>query len=300
MTYLELIERVLEEAKRPLSPTEIWGFVLEKGYDKGLDSVGKTPWDTISARLYVSLKSNSSPFAKAGINPVRFTLKKLLASLEAQTNNVIQKSSLNYLEKDLHPLLTYFASTRLNVYTKTISHSKSSKTTFGEWQHPDLVGCQFLFEDWHRSLVGINKYTGGSLFRLLSFELKRELNFSNLRESFFQAVSNSSWANEGYLVASEILKDADFKEKLGRLSSSFGIGIIELNVNDPDESEVLFPSEQRSNLDLDFMNELAQMNSDFSFFLERVNKDTESQEPRQERYDTVLDKEVIMRSFSGK
>jgi uncharacterized protein len=27
---------------------------------------------------------------------------------------------------------------------------------------------------------------------------------SNLREVFFQAVSNSSWANEGYLEAAEI------------------------------------------------------------------------------------------------
>jgi hypothetical protein len=33
--------------------------------------------------------------------------------------------------------------------------------------------------------------------------MKKELNFSNLRESYFQAVSNSSWANEGYLVTAE-------------------------------------------------------------------------------------------------
>ena len=48
------------------------------------------------------------------------------------------------------------------------------------------------------------KQGAGQSVRLWSFEVKKELNVSNARKSFFQAVSNSSWANEGYLVATSI------------------------------------------------------------------------------------------------
>lgn len=37
------------------------------------------------------------------------------------------------------------------------------------------------------------------------------MNFTNLREYYFQAVSNSSWANEGYIVALDI-DDADIRK----------------------------------------------------------------------------------------
>ena len=47
-----------------------------------------------------------------------------------------------------------------------------------------------------------------SSFKLSSHELKIKLTFSNLSEYNFQAASNSSWANEGYLVALEIDDDS--------------------------------------------------------------------------------------------
>jgi hypothetical protein len=40
--------------------------------------------------------------------------------------------------------------------------------------------------------------------------MKKNLNFTNLREYYFQAVSNSSWANEGYIVALDIDEDESF------------------------------------------------------------------------------------------
>ena len=42
-------------------------------------------------------------------------------------------------------------------------------------------------------------------FNLISYELKREIKSDyELKKCFFQAVSNSSWANYGYLVAFDI------------------------------------------------------------------------------------------------
>jgi len=85
------------------------------------------------------------------------------------------------------------------------------------------------------------------IFQLLQlnyfrFELKVSLNFGNLRQSYFQAVSNSSWANEGYLVTLRIDDDPTFKDEVRRLNNAFGIGIIKLNPENIYESEILFPS----------------------------------------------------------
>lgn len=128
--------------------------------------------------------------------------------------------------------------------------------------------------------------------KLFSFELKRELNFSNLRESFFQAVSNSSWANEGYLVAAEIDATDDFLDELKRLSTSFGIGVIKLDRTDPDSSELVFPARSKEALDWDTINKLT-INPDFEAFLKRITNDIKSKEIRKEKYDKVLDKEEL-------
>ena len=59
--------------------------------------------------------------------------------------------------------------------------------------------------------------------------MKLLLNRSNVRESFFQAVSNSSWANFGYLVAAEVV-GADTLKELRMLYAAHGIGLIQLDV----------------------------------------------------------------------
>lgn len=63
---------------------------------------------------------------------------------------------------------------------------------------------------------------------LYSYELKRTIeNDHQLKEYFFQALSNSSWANYGYLVAFDI--NEDIMEEMERLNRSFGIGVIKLS-----------------------------------------------------------------------
>ena len=70
---------------------------------------------------------------------------------------------------------------------------------------------------------------GNASIKIYSFELKRKVMLSNLREVFFQTVSNSSWANESYLVTAELSNDEDLMIELKRLSTSFGIGVIKLD-----------------------------------------------------------------------
>lgn len=233
-----------------------------------------------------------SKFAKTDSRPKKFYLKSMAATIDLEDYTlpediiVDKKKKFNFLEKDLHKYLSYFTYYHLNCYTKTIKHNISSKKEFGEWVHPDMVGCYFRMEDWKKEVYDFSNSIGVRGIVIYSFELKRELSFSNLRESFFQCVSNSSWANESYLVAARISENDDFMEELSRLATSFGIGVIELNVEDPDSSEIIIPAKYKQDLDFETINKLA-MNSDFKEFLETVKIDLTSKKIHKKEYDLV-------------
>lgn len=133
--------------------------------------------------------------------------------------------------------------------------------------------------------------------KLYSFEVKKELSFLNLREAFFRAVSNSSWAHEGYLVAANISEDEDFRSELRRLSTSFGIGIVQLDIEDPDSSIVYVPARARDELDWDALDKVA-MNKDVKGFLTRIRNDLQTKEVRREEYDQILEPEALLKSIA--
>ena len=105
--------------------------------------------------------------------------------------------------------------------------------------------------------------------------MKKALGFDNLRECYFQAVSNSTWANEGYLVAYEISGNDDFLKELCRLNNAFGIGIIKLNPKIITQSEILFPSKFHE-LDWDTVEKLSCINNEFKNFLLEITSDKKS------------------------
>ncbi len=58
-TFLDLVDEVLEYSKKNhYLKKELWEKAVELGLDKKLGSTGKTPWKTISARLYVDMRDN--------------------------------------------------------------------------------------------------------------------------------------------------------------------------------------------------------------------------------------------------
>ncbi len=303
MNFIELAEKIIKEENKPLTQNEIWELAKFKGYDKFVNTSGKTPWNTIGARLYVDIRDNpSSKFVKLKLKPTKFFLKSLLNNL----NNIdYQNISSNYLdekheskirfkERDLHKFLSYFVYTYRFIYTKTIYHEESNKKQFSQWLHPDIVGVYFPLEEWENEILDISKEIGSVGIKFFSYEIKKELNFSNLRESFFQAVSNSSWANEGYLVAANIETDEEFLNEIKRLNAAFGIGIIKLDIDDPDSSEVLYPAKEKESVDIETMNKIAQVNPNFKEFLKRIKSDLTSKEIRKEKYDKVFDIEELI------
>jgi hypothetical protein len=302
--FLELVEKVLKGADRPLSPAEIWATAQDMKLDKGLATKGKTPHITMAAQLYVDVRDNpDSLFASAGSSPKRFYLRTnaLAAKNVDAAPPAVQptKSGPAYTERQLHPFLAYFGHFYLRASVKTINHSKSTKKDFGEWVHPDIVGCYFPFGDWKKEVVEVSGLLGGNAFRVYSFEVKRILTFANLRAAFFQAVSNSSWANEAYLVAADISDDNEFHTELERLSTAFGVGIIHLDVEDPDASRVMMPARTRDNIDWETANKLATMNPDFAAFLKRVKNDIQAGEVTKELYDGVLSPQQLADSIKA-
>ncbi len=302
LTFLGLAEKVLREENRPLSPAEIWKHALAKGYDQQVASAGKTPAQSLYSMIFTNTRDHSDTiFTKLGQRPARYFLRELLAGRSASAiekaigaTDDAASTQYDYSEADLHPLLAFYSRLRFKAYTKTICHLTSRRKEFGEWVHPDVIGVYYALEDWKPELLDLSSATGNPAVKLYSFELKKAVSFTNLREAFFQSVSNSSWAHEGYLAAAEISRDEDFLGELRRLSAAFGIGVISLSVDDPDSSEVLFPAREREALDWETLNKLT-MNNDVLKLLTRIKRDLQTNEIRREEYDPVPSPEEIVK-----
>ena len=132
-----------------------------------------------------------------------------------------------------------------------------------------MVGVEFneFQESTTRSLLKAAETK--EYIALYSYELKRTIeNDHQLKESFFQALSNSSWANYGYLVAFEISEDV--MEEMERLNRSFGIGVIKLSPY-KDDTTILFPA-RKNELDYYTIDKLCRINTDFKNFITRSTK----------------------------
>lgn len=303
LSFLDLAREVLLTSSTPLTYQEIWELGEKMGLVQRLRTSGKTPWQSLGARLYVEVRDNpDSTFIIASRRPARFFLKSMQAQLGPEIVPNIEKAertrveaATRFKEKDLHPILTWFAYSNpafnrgRSIYTKTIRHEKSLRSGFNEWMHPDMVGFYLPLEDWRPDVIEFNRILDHNSLKLFSFEIKKSLNKANYREAYFQAVSNSSWAHEGYLVAPYVLQDDEFLAELDRLASSFGIGVIQLNLDDIDGSLVLYPARTRTFLDWEMVNKLCEQNADFARFIQDVRIDFESKRVHKSEYDSILE-----------
>lgn len=296
-TLKDFAEQIIKENGRPMTTAEIWQYGVEKGYDKRGGFAGKTPWVTIGQKIMIDIKEN--PKSKFTVNlqvrPKLFSVKSISTTVSTTEIGGISKNTLKLCEEDLHKHMTYFAYTYLErVYTKTIRHQISNRQDkYKEWLHPDIVGVSFPVDSWDKGLIELSKEMGLLPIKLFSFELKIELTSSNLREYFFQAVSNSSWAHEGYLASAKLEQDDDFLQELKRLTNSFGIGVIRFDIFNPDDSEIVIPAKQKETLDWETINKLCNANADFRGFIEGVKDNAKITKIQKSLYNKVLDTDEI-------
>ncbi|GAA7408655.1 hypothetical protein HpCK98_11800 [Helicobacter pylori] len=211
----------------------------------------------------------------------------------------------------MHQLLVKFLNedSNFNLLCQTIYHQKCQKGKKGEdrWNHPDIVGVYFPYDKhppynkYKEETLKFLHHTGQKKHKLYSFELKKELKLSNLKKSYFQAVSNSTWANEGYLVAFKI--DDEVLGELRRLNQSFGIGVIKLEF-EISNSKILLPAREKE-IDIPTLNMLLDKNPDgFKPFMENINKQIEkgfdTAVDMGEFFDEALDDEAMRKYIKDK
>ncbi|BAW49590.1 hrgA protein [Helicobacter pylori] len=276
------------------------------GLDKERPSIGKTPWKTIGSDLgkdekqfYVAHKQGKAYFYWLKSREREFPPQETLNTKEkddgqSECLGAAKKQETSFNERDLHPLLVKFLDKDSNfkLRCKTVYHEKCKKDKKGkcEWNYPDIVGVYFPynkyspFDKYDGEILKFLHHTGQKKHKLFSFELKVNLKFTNLKESYSQAVSNSSWANEGYLVVKNIKENV--LDELRRLNQSFGIGVIKLE-SEISNSKILLPARERE-IDIPTLNmPVEQSPVDFKPFMEEINTQIEK----------GLDTPIEMKSF---
>ncbi|GAA9644809.1 COG2958 family protein [Helicobacter pylori] len=305
MTYIELGKKVLEQAGKPLSVKEIFEKACEMGLDKECKD-GKILPHSLGSQLgehnipndkkqfYVANKKGGTFFYWLKSREREFPPQETSNAEEeddeqSECSGTAKKQKNSFHERDLHPLLVKFLDEDPNfkLLCKTIRHEECKKGKGGEcmWNYPDIVGVYFPYNKYKGETLKFLHHTGQEKHKLFSFELKKELSFSNLKESYFQAVSNSTWANEGYLVVFEEIKDKVLGE-LRRLNQSFGIGVIKLE-SEISNSKILLPAKERE-IDIPTLNMLIEQSpKDFKPFMANINKQIEA----------GFDKQIDMNDF---
>ncbi|MFP6013755.1 HTH domain-containing protein [Helicobacter pylori] len=311
MTDKEIGKKVLEQAGKPLSVKKIWERACEMELDKECkdgkilphslgSQLGEHDIPNDKKQFYVANKKGGTFFYWLKSREREFPPQKTPDAKEeddeqSECSGTAKKQKNSFHERVLHPLLVKFLSEDPNfkLLCKTIRHEECKKGEGGEcrWNYPDIVGMYFPYNKYKEETLKFLHHTGQEKHKLFSFELKKELSFSNLKASYFQAVSNSTWANEGYLVVFEEIEDKVLGE-LRRLNQSFGIGVIKLE-SEISNSKILLPAKERE-IDIPTLNMLIEQSpKDFKPFMERINKQIEK------GLDTAVDMENFFDEVLG-
>lgn len=284
MRLIDLIIEALKQSNtnKPLTQGDI--LELIKKNPKHLDCDEFTRVEVPRSAIARQLTKYSS-----GSRPL---LQKVQARKFQLFSEIIPQETL-LKEIDLHPFLIKFALERFNVYCKTINAVKVKErgNKINKWSNPDVVGINFVLlslNNLFQSEVEKQGIISNKVAQFYSFELKLKIDRSNLTECYFQAVSNSSWANFGYLVVGDLDKDNTFLSNLVRLNSGYGIGVIHLNINNPKNSEVIVSAREKEEVDINFMNFLSNINDDFYNFIKNSKRIIKHKTIIKEVFDKIL------------
>lgn len=289
MELIELIIDILDKSETPLQQGEILERAkIHKDFKKCeiLQKV-QVPLSAV-ARCLTKYSSGSNPVL--GIyNEGR--QKKSQKRFFLRTKNIPEVTVVH--ESFLHPYLVKFAKERFGVYSKTINALKvvRKKDKIGKWTNPDIVGFNptiLNLNPLFQAEIEKQGLFSTKVIQFYSFELKLKIDKSNLTECYFQAVSNSSWANFGYLVVGDLDKDSSFISSLTRLNNGYGIGVIHLNIENPLKSEIIVSARERENVDINFMNFLAEINTDFYNFIETAKTTIDSKKIKESDFDKLI------------
>lgn len=197
-----------------------------------------------------------------------------MAKMKEENNfeNIVSnaENSTKYTEYDLYPIVINWA-LKNELSAKRIdektSHSDFPNANY--WLHPDLVALEKNNENDIGSENGnVNTICKKSTpkFNIHSYEVKRDLNVSNYRPSFFQTVSNSSWANYSWICASTISEK--IYPDLKMLCNQFNIGLIIIDF--ALKTCTIKINANYTELDWGAMSRIEEVNTDFKTFTRKT------------------------------
>lgn len=233
----------------------------------------------LSSQVHITIRRDGNDIKYPQIKvittsgPGRDRYKFLWEDLTNQESEGVRKGKRKYTKREeaLYENVKSYVSAIHRVYPARIDEKRSKKEKKGtnKWVHPDIVGFEDLSTGWSDYIKDTASMISGRQISLWSIEVKTEIEPYNVRNSYSQAVLNSSWANHGYLAAAKI--DDKAVEDLRVLSRRHGIGVIKIDTNDPVEnSEVIIGATVRPAVDWAMIDRLAKLNEDYEQFFYKV------------------------------
>lgn len=259
---LDLIDEVLSSTSEPLSPMQIWEKAQEMALDKKWKTEGKTPHNTISARLYTLIRDfgETCKYEQTSKRPPKFVIRK-----QIKETPKISPSHSNLIQS-----LTSFLATKneLRCHLKSIIENNN-------WTCPNAVGVAYPILKCKNDDFSFRNFSQVKNVKLISFSIEESLNLQNLREAFFRAFSNSNWADEAFLVCKNFNETEDmetFNDELRKLSDTFKISIITLN----EKAELWkYQPSIKPHPDWESIERLCEYSSEFRDFIEEMELETE-------------------------
>jgi len=291
MTLKEAILKTLEDLKKSSTHNDVYYHIVKNNYhdfeneESGKGSVSSILGDFIrEGDTRVKRIKGEGNFYFYFLNKYsKEELSKHTLFGESLFEDII---SGKFYERDLHPFLATYLHNKKE-FPKTIFHENSDaeKDNHQKWIHPDMISVNFTKFKKESTEIFLKAINIDDVFKINSYELKKEIMTDyELKKYYFQAVSNSSWANYGYLVAMNI--NSTLMDEIERLNQSFGIGVIQLSSN-PEKTRILFPAKYKK-LDLKTIDKLSLINKDFEDFINYVEKTLTAEK----RYISAVEKEL--------
>jgi|JI9StandDraft_1071089.scaffolds.fasta_scaffold67429_2 hypothetical protein len=185
-------------------------------------------------------------------------------------------------ETEYYHTVVDWLSNNLKIESQELNHLTANKAKKGihQWRFPDIVGIRKT--NYHGGILKVANLTGQKYFpEIWSFEVKKELSKGNLRNYFFECLSNSGWANRRYVVVvSDIGKnpkiDDEVISEFRKLSLRYHVGLIQITtmnttISEEGGSSILVEC-PRQDLDLEIMHDLCVSLPEFKDWLESLEE----------------------------
>ncbi len=280
-TLSDIVVEILHQTGKSLTAREISEIIINKEPEycnNKMKNTSKKNTESLISQLIAEIGSKYPQLQKCNVSRTADRPKKLFYNSPINECNIENKNYQkkvsnhnNQKEHELYPKLAEYCKS-IGINTLRIDERKSSKNggeNYNIWLHADVVGFKDLSDNYNQATKEcLIEYSCERSF-LYSFEVKEGIiKNCDLRKYFFQTVSNSSWANYSYMVAEGIEEKA--KEELQLLCASFNIGFIQLNKDDPTESDIVIQA-PKTDVDWNMINRISDENPDFKQYLKNIS-----------------------------